>query len=108
MAGVRRIIYVGGLGAETGLSRHLRSRHETGEVLRASGVSVVELRSGIVLGADSLPFEVLRALVERLPVMICPSWVRTPPQPIALADLVAYLVAALDLPHGESRRFAVS
>ncbi len=106
-AAVRRIIYVGGLGAETGLSRHLRSRHETGEVLRASGVPVVELRSGIVIGAGSLSFELVRALVERLPVMTCPSWVRTPTQPIALADLIAYLVAALDLPHGESRLFEV-
>ena len=82
-AGVRRIVYVGGLGARAGLSRHLRSRHETGEVLRGSGVPVVELRSGIVLGAGSLSFELIRALVERLPVMICPAWVRTPTQPIA-------------------------
>ena len=106
-AGVRRIVYVGGLGAQAGLSRHLRSRHETGEVLRESGVPVVELRSGIVLGAGSLSFELIRALVERLPVMVCPAWVRTPTQPIALADLVAYLVAVLDLPPGESRVFEV-
>lgn len=106
-AGVRRIVYVGGLGASSGLSRHLRSRQETGEVLRESGVPVIELRSGIVLGAGSLSFELIRALVERLPVMICPSWVRTPTQPIALADLVAYLVAVLDRPHGESRVFEV-
>ena len=106
-AGVRRIVYVGGLGAAAGLSRHLRSRHETGDVLRDSGVPVVEIRSGIVLGPGSLSFELIRALVERLPVMLCPSWVRTPTQPIALADLVAYLVAALDLPHGASRRFDV-
>ena len=106
-AGVRRIVYVGGLGSSSGLSRHLRSRHETGEVLRASGVPVIEFRSGIVLGAGSLSFELIRALVERLPVMVCPSWVRTPTQPIALADLVAYLAAALDLPHGASRLFEV-
>ena len=106
-SGVRRIVYVGGLGAAAGLSRHLRSRHETGDVLRDSGVPVVEIRSGIVLGPGSLSFELIRALVERLPVMLCPSWVRTPTQPIALADLVAYLVAALDLPHGASRRFDV-
>ena len=106
-AGVRRIVYVGGLGSSSGLSRHLRSRHETGEVLRASGVPVIEFRSGIVLGAGSLSFELIRALVERLPVMVCPSWVRTPTQPIALADLVAYLAAALDLPHGESRLYEV-
>lgn len=104
-AGVRRIVYVGGLGSAAGLSRHLRSRQETGAVLRESGVPIIELRSGIVLGAGSLSFELIRALVERLPVMICPSWVRTPTQPIALADLVAYLVAVLDRPRGESRVF---
>ena len=106
-AGVRRIVYMGGLGASAGLSRHLRSRHETGEELRASGVPVVELRSAVVLGAGSLSFELIRSLVERLPVMICPSWVRTPTQPIALADLVGYLAAVLDLPHGGSRVFEV-
>ena len=106
-AGVRRIVYVGGLGSAARISRHLRSRQETGAVLRESGVPVVELRSGVVLGAGSLSFELIRALVERLPVMICPSWVRTPTQPIALADLVAYLVAVLDRPHGESRVFEV-
>ena len=106
-AGVRRIIYLGGLGAGSGLSQHLRSRHETGAVLRASGVPVVELRSGIVLGSGSLSFELIRALVERLPVMVCPAWVRTPTQPIAVEDLIAYLLAALDLPGGGSRLFEV-
>ena len=106
-AGVRRIVYLGGLGASAGLSRHLRSRHETGEVLRESGVPVIEFRSAVVLGAGSLSFELIRALVERLPVMVCPSWVRTPTQPIALADLVAYLAAALYLPHDGSRVFEV-
>ena len=96
-----------GLGATAGLSRHLRSRHETGVVLRASGVPVIELRSGIVIGSGSLSFELIRALVERLPIMICPAWVRTPTQPIALDDLVAYLAAVLDLPHGDSRVFEV-
>ena len=106
-AGVRRIVYVGGLGASAGLSRHLRSRRETGEILRESGVPVIEFRSAVVLGAGSLSFELIRALVERLPMMICPSWVRTPTQPIALADLVAYLAAALYLPHGASRVFEI-
>ena len=106
-AGVRRIVYVGGLGATTGLSRHLRSRHETGAVLRRSGVPVVELRSSIVIGSGSLSFELIRALVERLPIMVCPSWVRTPTQPIALSDLVACLLAVLDLPHRGSRVFEV-
>ena len=93
-AGVRRLVYVGGLGSAAGLSRHLRSRHETGAVLHESGVPVVELRSGIVIGAGSLSFELIRALVERLPVMICPSWVRTSTQPIALADLPVAPAAA--------------
>ena len=106
-AGVRRIVYMGELGASAGLSRHLRSRHETGEVLRESGVPVSEFRSAVVIGAGSLSFELIRALVERLPVMVCPAWVRTPTQPIALADVVAYLAAALYLPHGGSRVFEV-
>ena len=102
-AGVRKIIYLGGLGeAGAGLSAHLRSRQETGDVLRtASGVPVVELRASIVLGSGSLSFELIRSLVERLPVMICPRWVETKAQPIAIEDLVAYLLAALDLEPGE-------
>ena len=107
VAGVRRIIYLGGLGDRDHLSRHLRSRHETGAVLRASGVPVVELRSGIVLGSGSLSFELIRALVERLPVMVCPTWIRTPTQPIAVEDLIAYLLAALVLRNGGYRTFEV-
>jgi len=97
-AGVRRIIYLGGLGEDAAsLSRHLKSRAETGNTLRAAGVPVVEFRASIVIGAGSLPFEMIRALVERLPVMICPRWVDTPTEPIAVDDVIAYLVAALDL-----------
>jgi uncharacterized protein YbjT (DUF2867 family) len=101
-AGVRRIVYLGGLGAAdaTALSEHLRSRQETGDVLRASGVPVVELRASIVIGSGGLSYEMVRALVERLPVMICPRWVQVQTQPIAIEDLVAYLVAARDLPPG--------
>ena len=102
-AGVRRILYLGGLGAaEGGLSPHLRSRQEVGEILRFSGVPVVELRASIVIGSGSLSFEMIRALVERLPVMICPRWVRVMAQPIAVEDLLAYLLEALDLPDGPS------
>ncbi len=98
-AGVQRIVYLGGLGGEdSGLSAHLRSRHETGDVLRESGVAVIELRASIILGSGSLSFELIRALTERVPIMICPSWVRTIAQPIAIEDVIAYLVAALDLP----------
>jgi len=98
-AGVERIIYLGGLGDRSApLSDHLRSRHEVGDVLRASGVQVIELRASIVLGSGSLSFEMIRALVERLPVMITPRWVAMPAQPIAIGDLLQYLVAAIDLP----------
>ncbi len=107
-AGVRRIIYLGGLGSGAGeLSEHLRSRRETGETLRASGVPVVELRASIVVGSGSLSFEIVRALVERLPVMICPRWVGVEAQPIAVEDVVAYLAAALDLPAGVERIYEI-
>jgi uncharacterized protein YbjT (DUF2867 family) len=107
-AGVRRIIYLGGLSdASEALSPHLRSRNETGDILRASGVPVVEFRASIVIGAGSLSFEMIRALVERLPVMICPRWIKTTTQPIAVDDLLAYLMAALDLPAGESHAFEI-
>ena len=107
-AGVRRIIFLGGLGeSSTQLSTHLRSRHETGEALRASGVPVVEFRASVVLGSGSLSFELIRALVERLPAMICPRWVRTPAQPIAIEDVLGYLLAAIELPAGESGVFEI-
>lgn len=98
-AGVERIVYLGGLGRSgPGLSEHLRSRQETGDLLRAGGVPVIELRASIILGSGSLSFEMIRGLVDRLPVMICPRWVSRPTQPIAVDDVLAYLVAALDLP----------
>jgi uncharacterized protein YbjT (DUF2867 family) len=98
-ANVRRIIYLGGLTDEaSSLSAHLKSRVETGEILRASGVPVIEFRASVVIGAGSLSFEMIQALVERLPVMICPRWVDTLTQPIAIDDVLAYLVAALHAP----------
>ncbi len=98
-AGVGRILYLGGLGDDDEqLSPHLRSRHEVGDFLRQSGVRVIEFRASIVIGSGSLSFEMIRALVERLPVMIMPRWVRIPAQPIAIDDVLAYLVAALELP----------
>jgi uncharacterized protein YbjT (DUF2867 family) len=97
-AGVRRIIYLGGLGDRNAeLSPHLRSRHEVGEVLRKSGVQVIEFRASIIIGSGSLSFEMVRALVERLPVMIAPKWVGIKSQPIAIGDIIDYLIAALDL-----------
>ena len=107
-AGVRRIVYLGGLGdADGSLSAHLKSRAETGEALRASGVPVIEFRASIVIGAGSLSFEMIRALVERLPVMVCPRWVQTLTQPIAIDDVVAYLAAALDVPDEAGRIFEI-
>jgi hypothetical protein len=105
---VKRLIYLGGLGAEDDrLSAHLRSRHEVGAILRASGLDVIEFRASIVVGAGSFSFDLVRTLVERLPVMICPAWLATPTQPIAIADVVAYLAAAIDLPPGGARIFEI-
>lgn len=107
-AGVRKIIYLGGLGnPEEALSQHLRSRQETGAQLRAHHPQVLEFRASIVIGSGSLSFEMLRALVERLPVMICPRWVRVLAQPIAVEDLLTYLMEAADLPDGPSRIFEI-
>ena len=101
-AGVQRIVYLGALGQGEGLSHHLASRQEVGRILRESGVPTVEFRASIVIGSGSLSFELVRALVEKLPAMVTPSWVDTPTQPIGIEDLVAYLRAALDLPAGDS------
>lgn len=108
-AGVQRIIYLGGLGDDEGpgLSPHLRSRHEVGKLLRASGVETIEFRASLVIGAGSLSFDLVCALTDRLPVMICPRWLTTPTQPIAVDDVLAYLLAAKDLPMGESRIFEI-
>jgi len=107
-SGVQRIIYLGGLGeVSTSLSTHLRSRQEVGEVLRQSGVPVIEFRASIVIGSGSLSFEMIRALVQRLPVMICPRWVAVKAQPIAIEDVLEYLVQAMDLSIGESCVFEI-
>jgi uncharacterized protein YbjT (DUF2867 family) len=107
-AGVRRVIYLGGLGApDEKLSKHLRSRHETGDLLRAHHEQVIEFRASIVIGSGSLSFEMIRALVERLPVMICPRWVRIEAQPIAVEDLLDYLVASLSLEPGKSQVYEI-
>ena len=107
-ARVRRIIYLGGLGnPDHQLSKHLRSRQETGNVLRAHHPQVIEFRASIVIGSGSLSFEMIRSLVERLPVMICPRWVRVQAQPIAVEDLLSYLKAAIDLPPGPSQVYEI-
>ncbi len=98
-SGTGRIVYLGALGTPgPALSPHLRSRHETGEALAEAGVPVLELRAGPVVGAGSLPFEMVRYLTERVPVMVCPRWVYTRVQPIGLYDMLAHLLAALDAP----------
>lgn len=94
-AGLRQLVYLGGLGDQSPeLSRHLRSRAETAEVLASGSVPVTTLRAAMVIGAGSAAFETIVALVDRLPGMICPRWVSTRTQPIALADIVAYLAGA--------------
>jgi uncharacterized protein YbjT (DUF2867 family)/uncharacterized protein YndB with AHSA1/START domain len=98
-AGVRRIVYLGGLGdSQDQLSPHLRSRHQTGEALRGSSVPVTELRAAIIVGAGSASFEMIRYLTERLPAMICPRWVFSRIQPIAINDVIRYLTAAAEAP----------
>ena len=109
-AGVSRIIYLGGLGdSSSDLSTHLKSRQEVGEVLRkhAGDTQVVEFRASIVIGSGSASFEMIRALVERLPVMVTPRWVSVLSQPIAIDDVLAYLAAAIDLPGRSHRIFEI-
>ena len=98
-AGVGRIVYLGGLGNDPE-SEHLVSRQEVGVALGCGGVPVVELRAAVVLGSGSVSFEMLRYLTERLPFMVCPRWVRTALQPIALTDVVRYLMRAVDVAPG--------
>jgi len=97
-AGVDRIIYLGGLGHGPDLSPHLSSRQEVGRILRDSGVTTIEFRASIIVGSGSLSFEMIRSLVTRLPVMTTPRWVRMSAQPIAIEDVIEYLVAAADHP----------
>ncbi len=105
--GVRRIIYLGGLGGGSGLSPHLGSRQEVGRILRESGIPTLEFRASIIIGSGSLSFEMIRALVHKLPVMITPRWVRVKAQPIGIEDVLAYLVEAASLPFAESRIYEI-
>ena len=103
-AGVEQIVYLGGLGdPESDLSRHLRSRQETGDVLRASGVPITEFRAGVIVGSGSLSFEMVRYLTERVPVMVCPRWVHTRIQPIAVRNVLDYLTAVLERPEAKGK-----
>jgi uncharacterized protein YbjT (DUF2867 family) len=96
-AGVAQIVYLGGLGDDEDLSPHLASRHEVGRLLRGGGVPTVELRASIVIGSGSASFETVRALVEHLPVIVAPPWVETLAQPIAVEDVIDYLLGAIEL-----------
>ncbi|MEU5807764.1 SDR family oxidoreductase [Streptomyces sp. NPDC047718] len=110
-AGVRRIVYLGGLTPAgipaDALSAHLRSRAEVGEILLASGVPTTVLRAAVIIGSGSASFEMLRYLTERLPVMVTPSWVGTRVQPIAVRDVLRYLVGSATMPAGVSRAFDI-
>ena len=107
-AGLRRIIFLGGLQPPNGPSQHLASRMETGDRLRAGRVPVTELRAGIIVGAGSAAFEVIRDLVNHLPVMITPRWVRSRTQPIALEDLLDYLERVLEIDDSDDHIFDVA
>jgi uncharacterized protein YbjT (DUF2867 family) len=106
-AGVRRIVYLSGLHPDGKLSRHLRSRVAVGEVLIDSGVESLVLQAGIVVGSGSASFEMIRHLTDRLPVMTTPKWVHNEIQPIAIDDVLHYLVEAADAPVPRSRTWDV-
>lgn len=106
-AGVGRIIYLGGLGQGDDLSAHLSSRQEVGKILRGSNTPTIELQASVIIGPGSLSFEMVRSLVDRLPVMITPRWVRVLAQPIAIEDIIGYLVEALTLEIEASRVYEI-
>ena len=107
-AGLTQIVYLGGLGADGDrLSPHLRSRREVESLLAAAGVPVTALRAGIVVGHGGISWEITRQLVEHLPAMVTPRWVRTRTQPIAAADVVRYLVGVLERPDALGRAFEI-
>lgn len=103
--GVRRLVYLGGLGVRDSASRHLLSRLETGEILsaRPGELETIWLRAGVIIGSGSASFEIIRNLVQKLPVMVTPRWVNTRTQPIAVGDVLRYLLAAMELAAGENR-----
>ena len=107
-AGVKQIIYLGGLGSESDqLSSHLRSRREVEGLLGEDGVPVTVLRAGIIVGSGGISWEMTRQLVEHLPAMVTPKWVRTRTQPIAVADVVRYLVGVLDEPRAVGKVYEI-
>lgn len=106
-AGVKQLVYLGGLGGGSDLSTHLESRQEVGRVLASSGIPTIEFRASIIIGSGSLSFEMIRALVEKLPVMVTPRWVRMRAQPIAIEDVIAYLLATIEQPRDRSHVYEI-
>src|SRR5690606_9470268 len=107
-AGVRRIVYLGGLvPRDEDLSPHLESRTEVGEILLASGVPTTVLRAAVILGSGSASFEMMRYLTERLPAMTTPRWVENRIQPMAIRDVLRYLVGSATIPPDVSRTFDI-
>ncbi|MGC2575274.1 MAG: NAD(P)H-binding protein, partial [Candidatus Nitrosopolaris sp.] len=107
---VKRIIYLGGLYNEKNIERlsdHMRSRNQVGEILKTSSARVTIFRAAVILGQGGGSFQMLQYLVERLPIMVCPKWVLTKSQPIAIDDVVSYLVKAIDAPDVEGRSFDI-
>jgi len=106
--GVNRIIYLGGLGdPDSNLSQHLRSRQQTGDILRKSGVPITEFRAAIIVGSGSVSFEMIRYLTERIPVMVCPKWVFTRVQPISIRNVMEYMVEALNKPESAGKTIEI-
>ncbi len=107
-AGLRQIVYLGGLGSEDGeLSPHLRSRRQVEKLLGEAGVPVTVLRAAVVVGHGGISWEMTRQLVNNLPIMVTPPWAETRTQPVALADVLRYLVGVLDLEEARGRTFEI-
>lgn len=106
-AGIQKIIYLGGLSHGKELSAHLKSRQQVGDLLRGSGIPTLEFQASIIIGSGSLSFEMIRALMERLPVMTTPRWVNVLAQPISIEDVIEYLLQAAQAPVKESRVFEI-
>ena len=102
-AGLRRIVYLGGMGRGDALSTHLASRHRVGQILASARTPTTELRAAVIIGSGSISFEMLRYLTEVLPVMVTPRWVHTRCQPIAIRDVLYYLTALLQDPEPVDR-----
>jgi len=107
LAGVKRIIYLGGLGEGEKLSSHLKSRQEVGNILRESGIPVIEFRASIIIGAGSASFEIIRAVAERFPIILVPRWSKTECQPIYIGNVISYLAAALEKSAEDSRIYEI-